>query len=73
MMIRSMNLPSKPRSHASDLWQEAGLEPSLSDVLRDPIIHQVMRRDGVSAEQLTAVIAQAQSGLRRRLCPCLAA
>jgi hypothetical protein len=40
----------------------------LSEVLSDPLVHQVMRRDGVSGHELAAVIAHAQDGLRRRLC-----
>jgi hypothetical protein len=49
-------------------WGTAGREPHLDDVFRDPIVHLVMRRDGVTLEQLRAVVAQARAALRGRLC-----
>jgi hypothetical protein len=52
----------------ADLWREAGIEPSLREVLSDPLVHQVMRRDGVTLGELARVIAQAQATLRRGLC-----
>jgi hypothetical protein len=51
----------------------AGTEPQLSEMLADPLVQLVMRRDGVTIPQLAAVIADAQAKLRRRLCGCLAA
>ena len=53
-------------------WQNAGEEPALADVLADPLVHQVMRRDGVSFQQLQTVIARAQCALRVGLCRCAA-
>jgi hypothetical protein len=49
-------------------WLAAGKEPSLEEVLADPLIGLVMRRDGVSPAQLRAVVALAQIGLRERPC-----
>jgi len=43
-------------------------EPSLTEVLADPIVHLVMGRDGVAPEELTALIERARCGLRRRVC-----
>jgi hypothetical protein len=43
-------------------------EPVLMELLEDPILHLVMRRDGVTEESLQTVIAQAQANLWRRLC-----
>jgi hypothetical protein len=54
------------------LWRNAGEEPDLADVLGDPLVHLVMRRDGVSLGQLEAVIAQARATLQVRLCRCAA-
>ena len=45
------------------LYRSAGQEPSLDEVLADPIIHAVMRRDGVSRETLCRVV----KGARRNL------
>ncbi|MGQ9367487.1 hypothetical protein [Azospirillum sp. ST 5-10] len=38
--------------------------PSLSEMLDDPIVVAVMRRDGVSREQVQAVIEQVRRNLR---------
>jgi hypothetical protein len=54
-------------------WSSGGSEPVLADVLADPIVHLVMRRDGVTEEKLLHVIASAQAVLRSRLCCCRAA
>jgi hypothetical protein len=39
------------------------LEPSLRDVLADPLVHAIMRRDGVSRGALDSVIAHARQRL----------
>ena len=38
-------------------------EPSLSQVINDPIVALIMRRDGISCEDLLAVITKAQHSL----------
>ena len=43
-------------------------EPPIEELLHDPILHLVMKRDGVSAEELSEVIAEARAKLRRDLC-----
>jgi hypothetical protein len=53
-------------------WQNAGEEPSLAEILADPLVHQVMRRDGVSFQELQTVIARAQCALQVGLCRCAA-
>jgi hypothetical protein len=50
-------------SHVSREWVEAGQEPALTDLLADPVVHLVMRRDGVTMTELCNHIAAA----RRRL------
>lgn len=47
-------------------WGKPGTEPPLREVLADPIVHAVMRRDGVSRAALDSVIAGAQRRLRTR-------
>jgi hypothetical protein len=49
-------------------WLAAGKEPALADMLADPMVALVMRRDGVSPAQLRAVVATAQGKLHHRLC-----
>jgi hypothetical protein len=59
--------------HERDAWGVAGIEPSLCDALADPLVHAVMRRDGVSRADLVAVIRAAQTRLHDTISPCLAA
>ena len=42
----------------------AGPEPSLAEVLAEPIVHALMRRDGWTTEQLRALIAAARNRQR---------
>jgi hypothetical protein len=44
-------------------WSEAGREPALAEVLADPLVHVVMRRDGVTRAELEAVIRLGRSRL----------
>jgi len=45
-------------------WSEAGPEPRLSDVLADPIVHLVMRRDRLTPEDVRRAVRVAQARLR---------
>ena len=61
------SLRPKSARRAAEDWL-SGAEPRLGDVLGDPLVHAVMRRDGVSQAQLRAVIARAQACLRGDPC-----
>ena len=50
-------------SHVSRQWLEAGQEPALVDLLADPLVRLVMRRDGVSVSDLCNHIATARTRL----------
>jgi hypothetical protein len=50
-------------SHVSRAWLDPGQEPVLVELLADPLLHQVMRRDGVSVTELCNHIAAARSRL----------
>ncbi|HXP75100.1 MAG TPA: hypothetical protein VN823_13230 [Stellaceae bacterium] len=54
-------------------WRGAGVELDLAEVLAEPMVHLLMRRDGVSPCALRRVVAAARAALRRGLCPDLAA
>jgi hypothetical protein len=54
-------------------WSADGCEPHLEDVLADPIVHQVMRRDGVEPAQLRALIAVVRARQRGKPRDCLCA
>lgn len=47
------------------VFEQLGLEPSLDDVLEDPIVRLVMQRDGVIQDDLDGLIERARAGLRR--------
>jgi hypothetical protein len=44
-------------------WSRAGMEPRLDDLLNDPIVRLVMRRDKVSPGDLLKVVARARGTL----------
>jgi hypothetical protein len=69
---RPFELPSVPLCQRQP-YGIAGIEPDLCDVLEDPLVHLVMRRDGVSPAALKAVILRARAKLGAGLCDCLAA
>lgn len=45
-----------------------GTEPRLEDMISDPIVHLVMRRDRISVEDVRAVVDAARRRLRLRAC-----
>jgi hypothetical protein len=47
---------------ADENWAGASAEPSIDDILSDPIVHLVLRRDGLTA---SAVKARLDSERRR--------
>jgi hypothetical protein len=57
-----------PCAPSRDPWARAGIEPRLEEVLADPLVHQVMRRDGVTEPALRGVIGRAQARLRSAPC-----
>ena len=48
----------------SELWLSG--EPSLDDMLKDPIVRILMKRDGLSEEMVRAVFRDAARRLRAR-------
>jgi hypothetical protein len=60
-MTRKFIWPKLPGALAErQPWSRPGIEPPLCEVLADPIVQAVMRRDGVSPSALKSVIAHAQ-------------
>lgn len=55
------SLPSEPSASNRAAWIEG--EPAMPELLDDPLIHAVLRRDGLSLADLQSAIARA----RRRL------
>lgn len=44
-------------------WSELGSEPSLRELMDDPLTKAVMQRDGLTAEQVWIAIREAQRKL----------
>jgi hypothetical protein len=44
------------RLHEQQPWGRPGIEPPLGEVLADPIVQAVMRRDGISLAALQSII-----------------
>jgi hypothetical protein len=66
-MILSFSWPELPGAlHECEPWGMPGIEPPLREVLADPLVQAVMRRDGVSRAELESVVAHAQRRLRQR-------
>jgi len=49
------------------MYAEGGVEPTLQDLLTDPLTQALMRRDGVSQSSLCDLISNTRRGLRERL------
>jgi hypothetical protein len=69
----AMSFIAPDRFRPERRWSRGGTEPALAEIMADPIVHLVMRRDGVTESQLLRVVAVAQAVLRSRLCCCWAA
>ena len=39
-------------------WRQAGVELTLQEVMAEPIVHLVMRRDGLTPEDVWAVVGE---------------
>ncbi|HJU16096.1 MAG TPA: hypothetical protein VJ770_06470 [Stellaceae bacterium] len=52
--------------HEHQAWGSPGVEPPICEMLADPIVQAVMRRDGVSPAALRSVIIEARDRLRHR-------
>jgi len=53
--------------HVRDPWRSG--EPALADVMADPIVHLLMRRDGLTVDEVWPLVTEAGRVLGRRLCP----
>ena len=50
--------------HQMNLWATSGVEPSLSELFADPILHLVLRRDRITLAEVHAAVGAAQCRLR---------
>jgi hypothetical protein len=63
---RPIKLPRIVRGSRS--WTEFGEEPSLAEVMADPIVHLVMARDHLTHADVESAVALGRRQLRSRLC-----
>lgn len=49
----------------SELWRRAGVEPSIDELIADPIVGLLMRYDGLDETTLRRALAEAGAALLR--------
>jgi hypothetical protein len=62
-------MPERTRDEilrAADRWLTKGCEPTLDELLADPIIRMLMARDGVSEAAIRQLADKIQNGIRAR-------
>jgi hypothetical protein len=65
-MIRTFSWPELLGPlHERQPWGGPGVEPSLAELIEDPVVQALMRRDGVSRAVLEIMIAHARQRLRQ--------
>jgi hypothetical protein len=47
-------------------WSQPGVEPTIDELMNDPVTHVIMRYDRISAEQVKAVAEQARRVITAR-------
>lgn len=57
-MHTTKKMPARPRT--TDAYREAGIEPTLSEMLADPIVRILMAHDAVSDDMVLDVLANAR-------------
>jgi hypothetical protein len=66
MKSRKSNAEMPTATIGAHGYEEAGIEPSIAEVLAEPIVHAVMRRDSISEATLIGVIKEARKRLEQR-------
>lgn len=54
------------RRRVPEMFSEAGVEPSLDDLINDPTTAALMQRDGISITHLRSLILAVRDNLRAR-------
>lgn len=49
-----------------NLWSEAGSEPSVTELLADPVAQSILRYDRLTPEQVWSVVREARSRMAGR-------
>lgn len=62
-VVRRLGATIGGRSARAFAYCGGGVEPSLDEVMADPIIHRLMARDGVGLDSLNSLIAEVRGRL----------
>jgi hypothetical protein len=62
-IVRQLGSSVARRSARAVTFCNGGVEPSLDEVMADPIVHSLMDRDGVAIESLNSLIAEVRGRL----------
>lgn len=64
--VAARTMRRRRRPARRDPYSEGGTEPTLDDLLHDPVTEAIMRRDGVSLASLQSLIVAARKELLSR-------
>ncbi len=62
-VVRRLGSTTAGRPSRAFAYCHGGTEPSLDEVMADPIIHRLMARDGVALDSLVTLIAEVRGRL----------
>lgn len=62
-IVRQLGSSVARRSARAIAFSYGGIEPSLDEVMADPIVHSLMDRDGVAVDSLNSLIAEVRGRL----------
>jgi hypothetical protein len=65
MKMSKTRIPAQP-STTVHAYSTAGIEPTIAEVLAEPIVRTLMKRDAISEATLVRVIANARAQLAER-------
>lgn len=66
MKLITPSLKKELQRRAAARWSAAGLEPDMGSVLADPMVHALMRSDGLSVNKVAETLASVRMGLLAR-------
>lgn len=62
-VVRRLGSAIGGRSARTFAYCGGGIEPTLDEVMADPIVHRLMARDGVAVDSLNSLIAEVRGRL----------
>jgi hypothetical protein len=65
-VFKKTTRPNQERCPMAQDYREAGVEPSVEDLMSDPIVHLILRRDRITPADTWAAVTDARRRLRRQ-------